>query len=124
MMHSIGLWFGMLLCATVAACTSPHHGEMGQRSNERHWEQAQADIAALVARHVTDPHKEGDARAVTEDIVKEIRESRERSRQYHRQSYELNAQYEATPEEFTKILDDMHNSRMQSAARISASASN
>lgn len=118
MTKSTGFWFGMLLCAALVGCSSPHHGGMGHGSSERHWEKAQADIAALVRKHVADPQKAQEARAVTEDIVKEIRESRERSRQYHRQLYELNAKYEATPEEFTTILDDMHNRRMQSATRI------
>jgi hypothetical protein len=30
----------------------------------------------------------------------------------------LNAKYDAAPEEFTKILDEQNNSRMQSAAKI------
>jgi hypothetical protein len=34
--------------------------------------------------------------------------------------YELNANYEATPEEFTKVLDDAYNQRMQSATKILA----
>ena len=30
----------------------------------------------------------------------------------------MNANYEATPEEFTKVLDDAYNQRMQSATKI------
>jgi hypothetical protein len=50
--------------------------------------------------------------------VTEIKKSREQNSRYHRELYELNAKYDATPEEFTKILDAQNNSRMQSAAKI------
>ena len=52
------------------------------------------------------------------DIVAELKASREQARAGHRRLYELNANYAATPEEFTKALDDANNQRMQSAAKI------
>ncbi|MEP6934388.1 MAG: hypothetical protein ABI988_10665 [Nitrospirota bacterium] len=51
------------------------------------------------------------------EIVTELKTSRERDRAGHRRLYELNANYAATPEEFTKALDDANNLRMQSATK-------
>jgi len=42
----------------------------------------------------------------------------EQERAGHRRLYELSANYAATPEEFTRVLDDANNQRMQSAAKI------
>jgi hypothetical protein len=52
------------------------------------------------------------------EIVTELKASRENERAGHRRLYELSANYAATPEEFTKVLDDANNLRMQSAAKI------
>jgi hypothetical protein len=54
------------------------------------------------------------------EIVEELKAIREQERAGHRWMYELNANYEATPEEFTKVLDDAYNQRMQSATKILA----
>jgi hypothetical protein len=47
-----------------------------------------------------------------------VKQSYRQNREFHRKLYELNANYEATPEEFTKILDELNNSRMRSASKI------
>ncbi len=52
------------------------------------------------------------------EIVTELKAGREQERTYHRQLYTLNASYSATPEEFTKILDEANNSRMRTSAKI------
>ena len=52
------------------------------------------------------------------EIVTELKASREQERTGHRRLYELNANYAATPEEFTKALDYANNRRMQSATKI------
>jgi Spy/CpxP family protein refolding chaperone len=52
------------------------------------------------------------------EIINEIKSAREQHRHYHRALYELNANYAASPEEFTKILDELNNRRMRSAAKI------
>ena len=52
------------------------------------------------------------------EIITEIKSAQEQHRQYHRALYELNANYSASPEEFTKILDELNNSRMRSSAKI------
>ncbi|MFM7842177.1 MAG: hypothetical protein ACKO9T_09925, partial [Nitrospira sp.] len=41
-------------------------------------------------------------------------------REQHQKLYELNANYNAAPEEFTKILDELNNGRMRTGAKILA----
>ena len=118
MMRSTGLWCALLFSAILAGCSSPHHDRMGHGSGEAYWDKAKGDISSLINKHVADPQKAKEANAVTEDIVAEIKTSREHNSRYHWELYELNAKYDATPEEFTKILDAQNNSRMQSAAKI------
>ncbi|HJR78289.1 MAG TPA: hypothetical protein VJ805_15020 [Nitrospiraceae bacterium] len=112
------MWCAVVLSALLAGCSSPHHGRMGHGAGEVYWDKAKSDMAALIKKHVADPERAKEANKVTEDIVAEIRKSRDQHRQYHRHLYELNAKYDATPEEFTKILDEANHSRMQSASRI------
>jgi hypothetical protein len=90
----------------------------GYGSEDAYFDKAKSDMASLVKKHVADPQKAKEATQVTEEIMAEIKKSREHTRQSHRQLYELNAKYDAAPEEFTKILDEQNNSRMQSASRI------
>jgi hypothetical protein len=105
-----------ILSMLVAGCSSPHHGRMG--AGDAYWDKAKSDMASLVKKHVADPEKAKEANKVTEEIIAELRKSRDQNRQYHRQLYELNAKYDAAPEEFTKILDEANHSRMQSASRV------
>ena len=113
-------WLGcaVFLSLALTGCSSPHHGRMGHGTGESYWNKAKGDVGSLIHKHVADPQKAKEASAVAEDIVGEIKKTREQNRQYHRQLYELNADYDAAPEEFTKILDAQNNSRMQSAGRI------
>jgi hypothetical protein len=113
-----GFWCAAILTVIVTGCSSPHHGRMGHRMGDAYWDKAKSDVASLIKKHVPDPGKAKAANAVAEDIVAEIKKSREQSRDYHRQLYELNAKYDAVPEEFTKILDEAEHSRMQSAGKI------
>jgi hypothetical protein len=91
---------------------------MGYGSGDAYLDKAKSDMASLVKKHVADPQKATQATQVTEAIMAEIKKSREQTRHYHQQLYELNAKYDAAPEEFTKILDEQNNGRMQSASRI------
>ena len=54
------------------------------------------------------------------EIVAELKAIRDQEGAGHRRLYELNANYEATPEELTKVLDDSYSQRMQSATKILA----
>ncbi len=107
---------GVLLSLFVG-CSSHHHGN-DIRAQSDYWSHASRDVGGLVEKHLRDPEKVKEVNGVMGEIITEIRSAREQHRQYHRALYELNANYTASPEEFTKILDQLNNGRMRSAAKI------
>lgn len=110
---------GFVAVLALAGCSSPHHyGMSGGGKGDAYWQKGQQDMAALIDRTVKDQEKAGQVKSIVGEIVTELKASREQERAGHRWLYELSANYTATPEEFTKILDDANNKRMQSAAKI------
>jgi hypothetical protein len=110
---------GLVAVFALAGCSSPHHrGMASEGKGDAYWQKGQQDMAALIDRTVKDQGKAAQVKSVVNDIVAELKASREQARAGHRRLYELNANYAATPEEFTKALDDANNQRMQSAAKI------
>ena len=77
-------------------------------------------MASLIDRTVKDQGKAEQVKSVVSEIVAELKAIRDQERAGHRRLYELNANYEAPPEELTKVLDDSYNQRMQSATKILA----
>lgn len=73
---------------------------------DAYWQKGQQDMAALIDRTVKDQDKATQVKGIVGEIVTELKAGREQERAYHRQLYTLNASYTATPEEFTKILDE------------------
>lgn len=111
------IWFLVLVLALVApvGCSRPYHGKgHGMASMEKGLD----DAKAIIAKHVQDPEKVKQAQALLDDIVTEVKSLREEHRKLHRRLYELNARYDAAPEDFTKVLDEMNNARMRSAMKI------
>ena len=106
-----------VLVILFTGCSSPHHGNYSRGQGD-YWNKASQDVSGLVEKHVRDPEKVKQVNAVMGEIITEIKSAREQHRQYHRALYELNANYSASPEEFTKILDELNNSRMRSSAKI------
>lgn len=76
------------------------------------------EMTALIEKTVQDPEKAKQAQGIVEEIVAEVKQSSQQNQQVRQQLYKLNANYEATPEEFTKILDDLNNNRMKTATKI------
>jgi hypothetical protein len=110
---------GIVAVLALAGCSSHYHyGMSGGGKGDAYWQKGQQDMAALIDRTVKDQEKAGQVKSVVSEIVAELKASREQERAGHRRLYELSANYAATPEEFTKILDDANNLRMQSAAKI------
>ncbi len=110
---------GLVAVVALAGCSSHHHhGMVSEGKGDAYWQKGQQDMAALIDRTVKDQGKAAQVKSVVNDIVAELKASREAARVGHRRLYELNANYAATPEEFTKVLDDSNNQRMQSAAKI------
>jgi hypothetical protein len=85
---------------------------------DAYWQKGQQDMAALIDRTVKDQGKAKQVNAIVGEIVNELKAGRERERAYHRQLYTLNANYTASPDEFTKILDEANNQRMRTATTI------
>jgi predicted KAP-like P-loop ATPase len=75
-------------------------------------------MKGLVEQTVKDPEKARQVQTTLEEIVAEVKRSTQQTRGFHEQLYALNADYQAKPEQFTKVLDDLNNSRMQSATKI------
>lgn len=100
-----------------ASCARHHHG----RPMETHspaMSEVVPQVKELVEEHVKDPEKAKQVQALIKGIAEEVRRSGQETRGYHEQLYGLNADYDATPEQFTKILDEVNNTRMASASRI------
>lgn len=119
-MNGAKLWLAMslLVWLPLAGCGG-YHGSGGHgRGMDTMGEKAQQEMDALVDQSVQDLDKAKRAKAVVGDMIEEIKQSYQQQRRFHQKLYEANANYEAAPEEFTKILDEANNSRMRSAAKI------
>jgi predicted nucleic acid-binding Zn-ribbon protein len=94
-----------------------HHGEGDRAASAERGKQAMAEA---VQKAVPDAEKAKRVQEAIGEIMDEARQSYKANREQHRKLYELNANYNATPEEFTKILDDLNNGRMRTGAKILA----
>jgi len=112
----------MLALGLMVSGCGRHHGigSYGPGGAGSAAERGAKEMASLIDRTVKDPEKAKQAKQIVEQIVAEVGQSFKQSREYHERLYALNANYQATPEEFTKILDDLNNQRMRSASMILA----
>jgi septal ring factor EnvC (AmiA/AmiB activator) len=120
-MHTVRLvtLLALAILATIGCATPPgmrYHGggEPGASALDR----GLKEMAALIEKTVQDPEKAKQAQRIVEEIVAEVKQSKQQNQQFHQQLYKLNENYEAVPDEFTKILDDLNNNRMRSATKI------
>ena len=104
----------------VGGCSSYHHrhGMMEGDRSVAYRQRGQQDMEDLIDRTVKDQEKAKQVKAIIGEIVTELKAAREQERTYHRQLYALNANYAASPEEFTKIVDEANNQRMRTSAKI------
>lgn len=114
--RSLFLFVGVLLTG-LTGC-SHHHGSYGHAPGEYDWGKASQDIRGVVEKHVKNPDTVKQVNVVLGEMITEVKSAREQQREAHRALYALNANYSASPEEFTKILDELNNNRMRSSARI------
>ena len=105
----------VLVIVTVAGCGG-HHGY--QRDSSAAVERGTKQMNELIDQSVKDPAKATRVKALAKEIVDEAKHAHEQRRDAHRKLYELNADYNAPPEEFTKILDEINNAHMRSATKI------
>lgn len=115
--RSVAFVAGMLF---VAGCG--HHGayKHGGGMGHGHGADRGTEVMAAVDKSVTDPEKAGRVKDALKEIMEEAKQSYKQNRELHRKLYELNANYNAAPEEFTKILDELNNGRMRTGAKILA----
>ncbi|MBX9660185.1 MAG: hypothetical protein K2X00_16610 [Nitrospiraceae bacterium] len=107
---------GML---ALGGCSSHHHhGMMESGKSDAYWQKGQQDMAGLIDRTVKDPAKATQVKAIVGEVVTELKAGREQERAAHRQLYALSANYAATPEEFTKVMDEANNQRMKTSTKI------
>ncbi len=109
----------VVIALLTAACATPHrmrahHGDEMRFSAENRVKQ----VMEVVEQTVQDPEKVERIKVRLSDIAEEVRHSYKTTRTYHRRLYELNTNYEATPEDFTRILDELNANRMRTGARI------
>ena len=109
---------GML---ALGGCSGHHHhyGMEGGKS-DAYWQKGQQDMAGLVDRTVKDPAKATQVKAIVGEIVTELKAGREQERIAHRQLYALSANYSATADEFTKVMDEANNQRTKTSSKILA----
>jgi hypothetical protein len=113
-----------LLVAGLTLLTGCGHGALyhggGSGGGTGYGADRGQDIIAAVEKALPDPEKAKRVQEVLKEILEEARQSAKQTREFHRKLYELNANYHATPEEFTTILDDLNNHRMRAGAKILA----
>lgn len=109
------LLFAVLI---LPACGRHHHMDHPHGSRAVAVERAMGEVAALIDRAVQDPAKADQVTSLLQQIVAEVRQSRQQNRQLHQALYELNADYHAEPEVFLKIIDEMNMRRMHTAGNI------
>lgn len=114
-------WAALSLASlmVLGGCSSYHHHGMADGAkSDAYWQKGQQDMEGLIDRTVKDQAKAQQVKSIVGEIVTELKAGREQERAYHRQLYTLNASYQATPEEFTKILDEANNQRMRTSAKV------
>jgi len=117
---SFALIAGLVL---VAGCGhgSYHHGSSQSNGmGHGHGTDRGKEVMAAVEKAVPDPDKAKRVQEALKEIMDEAAQSYKQNREFHQKLYELNANYTATPEEFTRILDDLNNNRMRTGAKILA----
>lgn len=102
----------------VGGCARHHGYGYGSGDREAALERGIAETNELVDKTVKDPEKAKQAKAIIQEIVAEAKQSVKITSTYHKKLYALNANYEATPEQFIKMLDEQNNEKMASATRI------
>ena len=109
---------GFLVLGGCSSYHHHHHGMAGGGKGDAYWQRGQQDMDGLIDRTVKDQEKAKQVKEIVGEIIGELKAGREQERAYHRELYTLNASYTATPEEFTKILDEANNQRMKTSAKI------
>src|SRR3989338_4717182 len=107
-LKSFSLVDGLLLVAGCGHGTYHHGGSQGGGMGPGQGADRGAEVMAAVTKAVPDPDKAKRVQDALKEIMEEATQSFKQNREFHRKLYELNADYNATPEQFTKVLDDLN----------------
>jgi hypothetical protein len=107
-----------------AGCSGRHHhgmpsghgGEYGEGSADR----IVPEVKGIIDRNVKNPQTATQVEGLLQEIVAEVQASKQKTRGFHEQLNVLNADYNAAPEQFMSVLDQLNNARMQSSTKILA----
>lgn len=105
----------MALLLVVTGCGG-HPGMRGY--GEGSLERGTEEMNRLVEQTVKDPEKAKQVQGLLQEVKAEVKQSAQQTRGYHEQLYSLNSDYQAKPEQFTKVLDELNNARMASGTKI------
>ena len=117
---SFALIAGLVLVAGCGHGSYQHGGSAGGGMGHGHGADREKEIMAAIEKAVPDSDKAKHVQEMLKEIMEEAAQSYKQNREFHQKLYELNGNYTATPEEFTKILDDMNNNRMRIDVKILA----
>ena len=114
-MRTLGVVVVFALFVTTG-CMRPHGHYQGntQEATERGFH----EMEELIDRTVKDTAKAEQVKGTIREIVQEAKLSHQQKRDYHKKLYDLNANYNAPVEDFTRILDEANNASMRSATKI------
>ena len=120
-MHTVKLVTTHVLAILAAFGFATHprmkyHG--GGEPGSSTFDRGLKEMTTVIEKTVQDPEKAKQARGIVEEIVAKVKQSIQQKQQFHQRLDELNANYESTSEEFTKILDDLTNGRMRTATKM------
>src|SRR6185436_15378510 len=106
---SFALIAGLLLVAGCGHHGASHRGgSQGSDMGHGHGADRSKEVMAAVEKAVPDPDKAKRVQEALKEIMEEAAQSYKQNRESHRKLYELNANYTAAPEEFTRILDELN----------------
>lgn len=109
-----------LLALLIASGCGKYHrtGHHGYGGMEGAAERAQKEVSALLGTTLQDPGKVKQAQDILEQILSEVKQTRQQNRESHQQLYELNTNYDAEQAAFRQILDGMNTRRKESGLKI------
>jgi chemotaxis regulatin CheY-phosphate phosphatase CheZ len=102
---------------TVSGCER-YHKSMPPDTSGPSVEKMVPEIRTVVDKNVKDPDKARRVEALLQEIVNDVKRSQQETRGFHEQLNALNANYDARPEEFKKIVEEINNARVATADKI------
>lgn len=108
---------GVFLILVGAGCSRPHrYWKSGD--DDRKTDRLARQAASLIEKTVQDRDRADRVKALVAELIEAGTESYQHNRYYRRQFQVLNAKYDATPEEFGSVLNEIQTNLNKTAAKI------